>query len=69
MSKRCDHWFHAGCVGLTEEQVGLVDTFFCSDCEKSEWIQQSEDGHVLFQSGMRLCDELTYVQLWDSAVP
>ncbi|WVQ90596.1 hypothetical protein IAS59_004377 [Cryptococcus gattii] len=31
----CDGWFHASCVGLDEEMVGLLDVYICKSCERS----------------------------------
>lgn len=33
---RCDDWFHASCVGLTEDQVKNMDVYICRSCERSE---------------------------------
>ncbi|KAH7388075.1 hypothetical protein KP509_16G056300 [Ceratopteris richardii] len=30
--EECKDWFHPSCVGLSLEQVRLLDHFFCADC-------------------------------------
>jgi len=35
LSIRCDDWFHASCVGLTEDQVRNMDVYICRSCERS----------------------------------
>ncbi|TKY90673.1 hypothetical protein EX895_000671 [Sporisorium graminicola] len=32
MCDRCDSWYHYRCVGITEEDVELVDQFICPPC-------------------------------------
>jgi len=36
LKTRCDDWFHASCVGLTEDQVKNMDVYICRSCERSE---------------------------------
>ncbi len=31
---RCFNWYHLGCVGVSEDDVELLDTYICKDCEK-----------------------------------
>lgn len=33
----CDDWFHADCVGVSEDSIRLIDRFVCPLCEPSAW--------------------------------
>lgn len=30
----CNDWFHGKCVGIAEEDEGLIDKYYCPNCEK-----------------------------------
>jgi hypothetical protein len=32
----CDNWYHPTCVGLSEDQLELVETYICKSCEGCE---------------------------------
>ena len=32
--EKCDHWFHDECLGLAEDEVSNIKTFYCAACEK-----------------------------------
>lgn len=34
--RRCLEWYHASCVGLSDDQVDNVDVYICRSCERSE---------------------------------
>lgn len=40
---RCDNWFHPGCVGISKEQLELLDVYICESCERSK--QAGESSH------------------------
>jgi hypothetical protein len=31
---RCQNWYHIACIGVAEEDIGLLDQYVCPVCEK-----------------------------------
>jgi len=31
---RCQNWYHISCIGVAEEDIGLLDQYVCPVCEK-----------------------------------
>ncbi|XP_050394423.2 nucleosome-remodeling factor subunit BPTF [Patella vulgata] len=32
----CSNWFHGSCVGITEDQANIIDSYMCTDCRKQK---------------------------------
>ncbi|ESO89132.1 hypothetical protein LOTGIDRAFT_106754, partial [Lottia gigantea] len=32
----CSNWFHGSCVGITEDQANVIDSYICPDCRKQK---------------------------------
>lgn len=35
LNDRCNDWFHPSCIGMSEDEVKLIDVYICAQCEQS----------------------------------